>query len=69
MDDEEELVGDEELLEKRKMELLEDQLARLTSGAAGGSATIDVRPTADDVRRLKARLVSLSQNLGLAPAL
>ncbi|KAL1744786.1 hypothetical protein HDZ31DRAFT_37826 [Schizophyllum fasciatum] len=65
LEDEEDLVTDEELLEKRKMEQLEDQLARLTSGAAGGGPPSEARPTADDVQRLKGRLESLAGHMGL----
>ncbi|KAL1670065.1 hypothetical protein GGF50DRAFT_109798 [Schizophyllum commune] len=65
LEEEEDLVTDDELVEKRKMEALEDQLARLTSGAMGGGSG-EARPTADDVRRLKGRLDNLCGLMGLA---
>ncbi|KAL1723937.1 hypothetical protein EV715DRAFT_260564 [Schizophyllum commune] len=65
LEEEDDLVTDDELVEKRKMEALEDQLAKLTSGAMGGGS-VEARPTADDVRRLKGRLDDLSRLMGLA---
>ncbi|KAI4521852.1 hypothetical protein K523DRAFT_275728 [Schizophyllum commune Tattone D] len=65
LEEDEDLVTDDELVEKRKMEALEDQLARLTSGAMGGGSG-EARPTADDVRRLKGRLDNLCGLMGLA---
>ncbi|KAL1680330.1 hypothetical protein EV122DRAFT_250652 [Schizophyllum commune] len=67
LEEDEDLVTDDELVEKRKMEALEDQLARLTSGAMGGGSG-EARPTADDVRRLKGRLDNLCGLMGLAVA-
>ncbi|KAI5890541.1 uncharacterized protein SCHCODRAFT_02632147 [Schizophyllum commune H4-8] len=67
LEEDEDLVTDDELLEKRKMEALEDQLARLTSGTMGGGSR-EARPTADDVRRLKGRLDNLTGLMGLAVA-
>ncbi|KAL1695591.1 hypothetical protein GGG16DRAFT_109253 [Schizophyllum commune] len=64
LEEDEDLVMDDELVEKRKMEALEDQLARLTSGAIGGGSG-EARPTIDDVRQLKGRLDNLSGLLGL----
>ena len=64
LEEDEDLVTDDELVEKRKMEALEDQLARLTSGAIGGGSG-EARPTIDDVRQLKGRLDNLSGLLGL----
>ena len=64
LEEDEDLVTDDELVEKRKMEALEDQLARLTSGAIGGGSE-EARPTIDDVRLLKGRLDNLSGLLGL----
>ncbi|KAH7926451.1 hypothetical protein BV22DRAFT_1008929 [Leucogyrophana mollusca] len=57
------LDGSEELVEKRKMEGLEDMLEKLTAGAGGISA--QGRPTKEDVVRLKERLGALSRDLGL----
>ncbi|KAL1736152.1 hypothetical protein EV714DRAFT_198848 [Schizophyllum commune] len=65
LEEDEDLVTDDELVEKRKMEALEDQLSRLTSGAMGGGSG-EARPTADDVRRLKGRLDNLCGLMGLA---
>ncbi|KAK7468955.1 hypothetical protein VKT23_003454 [Stygiomarasmius scandens] len=55
----------EELADKRKMEGLEDMLASLTAGT-GNVAQNEKRPTAEDVQRLKARLVGLCTSSGLS---
>ncbi|KAA1469679.1 hypothetical protein DENSPDRAFT_879117 [Dentipellis sp. KUC8613] len=60
----EELDENEELAEKRKVEQLEDMMNQLTADA-GGSQAKSARPTADDVRALKARLEALIAAAGL----
>ncbi|THV03002.1 hypothetical protein K435DRAFT_652239, partial [Dendrothele bispora CBS 962.96] len=55
----------EELTDKRKMEGLEDMLANLTAGAGKGAGN-EKRPTADDVQKLKERLLALCTDLGLS---
>lgn len=52
----------EELVEKRKMEKLEDMLAGMT---ADGHKETAQRPTIDDVRRLKDRLYGLYGTIGV----
>lgn len=60
--EQEEMLG-EEVAERRRMEGVEDMLARLSAG--GASEHAQVRPTRDDVQRLKVRLETLSAQLGL----
>lgn len=54
-------TDNEEIMERRKMERIEDMMAKL---AASTQATGRVRPTLDDVYKLKARLESLGKALG-----
>lgn len=56
--------ANEELAEKRKMETLEDMLARLTPGTKEATQTEQARPTIEDVQRLKGRLKVLCDDLG-----
>jgi hypothetical protein len=58
----EEILG-EEFGERRKMEGMEDMLARLSTG--GGNGQAQGRPTREDVQRLKVRLEALVGQLGL----
>ncbi|KAH7910841.1 hypothetical protein BJ138DRAFT_60868 [Hygrophoropsis aurantiaca] len=53
----------EELVERKKMEGLEDMLQKLSAGNIA-SSTQD-RPTREDMHRLKQRLATLSEALGL----
>lgn len=53
----------EELLQKREMEGLEDMLQRLTAGAT--SRPLQGRPTREDVIRLKEGILTLGAQLGL----
>jgi hypothetical protein len=55
----------EEVEEKRRMEELEDMLAKLTPGSTAG-LNQSGRPTVEDVRLLKGRLETLTQGLGLS---
>jgi hypothetical protein len=67
LSDTKDIVTNEELVERRNMEGLEDMLTRLTPGTSeekvgkgqGG------RPTIDDVKRLKERLETLCRGVGL----
>jgi len=54
-----------EVDEKRRIEELEDMLAKLTPGTTAG-INQSGRPTVDDVRLLKGRLETLAQSLGLS---
>ncbi|KAI9058448.1 hypothetical protein FKP32DRAFT_1680850 [Trametes sanguinea] len=54
----------EEIKQKRDVEHLEDLLARLT--AQVGESAAQARPTAEDVARLKQRLLEIAQGLGLS---
>jgi hypothetical protein len=54
-------TDNEEMMEKRKMERIEDMMAKL---AASTQATDRVRPTLEDVHRLKERLETLGRGLG-----
>jgi hypothetical protein len=54
-----------EVEEKRKMEELEDMLAKLTPGSTAG-LNQSGRPTVEDVRLLKGRLETLTRGLGLS---
>ncbi|KZT11982.1 uncharacterized protein LAESUDRAFT_161676 [Laetiporus sulphureus 93-53] len=59
-----EVEMNEELKEKQDLESLEDMLVRMS---AGGSAPAPARkPSVDDVRRLKERLLALSEEVGLS---
>jgi hypothetical protein len=58
----EEMVG-EEIGEKRRMEGVEDMLARLSAGE--GIVQVQDRPSREDVQRLKMRLEALAAQLGL----
>lgn len=61
------LAENEELVQKRDMEGLEDMLARLTGGVASAAgASPQGRPTKEDVAKLKQRLQALGVKLGLA---
>jgi hypothetical protein len=57
----EEILG-EEAGESRRMEDMEDMLARLSAGA---DVQVQGRPTREDVQRLKVRLEALGAQLGL----
>ncbi|ESK93919.1 hypothetical protein Moror_12967 [Moniliophthora roreri MCA 2997] len=61
--DGEDMDENEEVADKRKMEGLEDMLARLTPGT--NAMPSQARPTMDDVHRLKYRLRVLSKAAGL----
>ncbi|KIK78741.1 hypothetical protein PAXRUDRAFT_834464 [Paxillus rubicundulus Ve08.2h10] len=62
------LAENEELVQKRDMEGLEDMLAQLTAGVASApGAPPQARPTKEDVAKLKQRLRALGAKLGLAP--
>ncbi|KAI1790125.1 hypothetical protein LXA43DRAFT_521396 [Ganoderma leucocontextum] len=74
--DEEDLADpaalNEELKAKRDMESLEDLMARMSSGGSGSGSGADAnpksngaRPTAEDVVRLKERLLAIARELGL----
>jgi hypothetical protein len=63
LSDPEDIVTNEELMEKRQVEGLEDMLSKLTAGGSGGMG--QGRPTMDDVRRLKDRLETLCREVGL----
>ncbi|KAF9468240.1 hypothetical protein BDZ94DRAFT_1246270 [Collybia nuda] len=54
-------TDNDEILEKRKMERIEDMMAKL---AASTQTTERVRPTLEDVYKLKARLETLGKTLG-----
>jgi hypothetical protein len=58
----EEMLG-EEIGEKRRMEGVEDMLARLSAGE--GIGQVQGRPSREDVQRLKMRLEALAARLGL----
>ncbi|KAH9933140.1 uncharacterized protein BXZ73DRAFT_46587 [Epithele typhae] len=53
----------DDLKQKKDMEGLEDLMARM--GAGAGASSAPERPTAEDVNRLKARLVAVAAALGL----
>ncbi|OCH91886.1 hypothetical protein OBBRIDRAFT_811968 [Obba rivulosa] len=55
----------EGLKEKRAIESLEDMMKRMGAGVAT-SAEVQTRPTADDVQRLRKRLIALSESVGIA---
>ena len=55
----------EEIRDKRDMEGLEDLMARMGAGA-GPAPAPRARPTAEDVARLRDRLMAVAQSLGLA---
>ena len=55
----------EEIRDKRDMEGLEDLMARMGAGA-GPAPAPRARPTAEDVVRLRDRLMAVAQSLGLA---
>ena len=55
----------EEIRDKRDMEGLEDLMARMGAGA-GPAPALRARPTAEDVARLRDRLMEVAQSLGLA---
>ncbi|PIL22604.1 hypothetical protein GSI_15294 [Ganoderma sinense ZZ0214-1] len=58
----------EELRAKRDMEGLEDLMAQMSSGVSGsasGAKANPKRPTAEDVVRLKERLLAIARELGL----
>lgn len=59
-DDDDAVDESEELAAQRKMERLEDELAKLTAGSSAGAK----RPTVDDAKRLKERLTTLCNDLG-----
>ena len=71
MDEDEDDVTDpaelnEELKAKRDMEGLEDLMARMGSAGDGAAARLEpTRPTAQDVVRLKDRLLAIARELGL----
>ncbi|KAI0632195.1 hypothetical protein C8Q77DRAFT_1158859 [Trametes polyzona] len=58
-------TSNEEIKEKRDMEGLEDLLAQMNAGGAGSSVQAP-RPKAEDVARLKERLLAIAQGLGLS---
>ncbi|EMD39996.1 hypothetical protein CERSUDRAFT_112239 [Gelatoporia subvermispora B] len=64
-DDDADLEMNEELKEKRAVETLEDMMKRMGAGSISSVETQTTRPTIDDVRRLKERLVSLSEGIGI----
>ncbi|RPD62472.1 hypothetical protein L226DRAFT_610974 [Lentinus tigrinus ALCF2SS1-7] len=53
----------EEIKDKRDMENLEDLMAQV--GSSNAPSVAPARPTTEDVTRLKARLMSIAQGLGL----
>ncbi|KAI0356427.1 hypothetical protein OH77DRAFT_200893 [Trametes cingulata] len=58
----------EEIRERRDVEGLEDLMAQMNAGGAGGgsAAAVQARPRAEDVARLKERLLAIVQGLGLS---
>ncbi|KAI0766395.1 hypothetical protein BD413DRAFT_605884 [Trametes elegans] len=71
--DEDEDAGDladpaklnEEIKEKRDMEGLEDLMAQMNAGSADSGGAVPTRPKAEDVARLKGRLLAVAQGLAL----
>ncbi|KAI0712235.1 hypothetical protein C8Q76DRAFT_768941 [Earliella scabrosa] len=57
--------SNEEIKDKRDMEGLEDLLAQMSAPGADGRSVPPARPTADDVARLRERLLSIARSLGL----
>ncbi|KAI0657354.1 hypothetical protein C8Q70DRAFT_919729 [Cubamyces menziesii] len=55
----------EEIKEKRDMEGLEDLMAQMNADGGSGSA-VQTRPKAEDVARLKERLLAIAQSLGMS---
>ncbi|KAI0372244.1 hypothetical protein BV20DRAFT_1034716 [Pilatotrama ljubarskyi] len=55
----------EEIKEKRDIEGLEDLMAHMNPGGASGTSP-QARPKAEDVARLKMRLLAIAQELGLS---
>ncbi|KAM6493072.1 hypothetical protein JOM56_011206 [Amanita muscaria] len=64
-DDAAEVDVPEEVVEKQKMERLEDMLERMSASSDG---TRIARPTVDDVRILKERLYALCSSIGFGSA-
>ncbi len=57
----------EEIKDKRDVESLEDLMAQMGApGTTSGAAPAPTRPTANDVARIKERLMGIAQGLGLA---
>ena len=54
----------EEIKEKRDMEGLEDLMAQMNAGGSGSA--VQTRPKAEDVARLKERLLAIAQSLGMS---
>jgi len=63
-DDDLDFDMNEELKEKRAIESLEDMMKRMGAGEMTAADT-QSRPTAEDVHRLKERLVILSESIGI----
>ncbi|KAI0335828.1 hypothetical protein GY45DRAFT_1239813 [Cubamyces sp. BRFM 1775] len=57
----------EEIKEKRDMEGLEDLMKQMNAGGGSGSGSaVQARPKAEDVARLKERLLGIAQGLGMS---
>ena len=63
-DDEDEIVMNEELQQKRDLESLEDMMGGMSAGGVV-SKQVQKRPTAEDVTRLAARLQALASSMGV----
>lgn len=55
----------EEIKAKRDMEGLEDLMARMGAGESTSAERVPARPTAEDVGRLKERLLAIAHSMGL----